>query len=94
MPVKVNIPTPMRPQTEGKATVEVGGATVQAVLDDLGSKFPGLAQRLFDNGQLRRFVNPYLNDEHVRYLDNLNTAVKDGDELSIIPAVAGGSAEG
>ncbi|HYT95234.1 MAG TPA: ubiquitin-like small modifier protein 1 [Gemmataceae bacterium] len=90
MSVKVHIPTPMRPQTDGQATVEAGGATVQAVLDDLGRKFPGLVQRLFDNGQLRRFVNLYLNDEDIRYLDSMNTAVKDGDELSIIPAVAGG----
>jgi sulfur-carrier protein len=90
MAVKVHIPTPMRQQTEGQATVEVSGATVQNVLDELGRKHPGITQRLFDNGQLRRFVNLYLNDEDVRYLDNLNTAVKDGDELSIIPAVAGG----
>jgi molybdopterin converting factor small subunit len=90
MSVRVNIPTPMRPQTDGQATVEAAGATVQGVLDDLGRKYPGIVQRLFDNGQLRRFVNLYLNDEDVRYLDNLTTAVKDGDELSIIPAVAGG----
>lgn len=90
MAVKVQIPTPMRQHTEGKATVDAAGATVKGVLDDLGAKFPGIAARLFDNGQLRRFVNVYLNDEDVRYLDNLNTAVKDGDELSIIPAVAGG----
>ena len=90
MAVKVNIPTPMRQHTEGQATVEAGGATVQGVLDDLGHKYPGIAQRLFDNGQLRRFVNVYLNDEDIRYLDSMNTAVKDGDELNIIPAVAGG----
>jgi MoaD family protein len=90
MSVKVNIPTPMRQHTEGKATVEAGGATVQNVLDDLGRKYPGIAQRLFDKGQLRRFVNVYLNDEDIRYLDNLSTAVKDGDEVNIIPAVAGG----
>ena len=90
MSVKINIPTPMRQHTEGKATVEIGGTTVQGVLDDLGRKYPGVSQRLFDNGQLRRFINVYLNDEDIRYLDNLNTAVKDGDELNIIPAVAGG----
>ena len=90
MSVKVHIPTPMRQHAEGQATVEAGGATVQGVLDDLGRKYPGLSQRLFDNGQLRRFVNVYLNDEDIRYLDNLNTAVKDGDEVNIIPAVAGG----
>jgi MoaD family protein len=80
----------MRQHTEGQATVEAGGATVQGVLEDLGRKYPGISQRLFDNGQLRRFVNVYLNDEDIRYLDNLNTAVKDGDEVNIIPAVAGG----
>jgi MoaD family protein len=90
MSIRVQIPTPMRQHTEGKATVEASGATVQAVLDDLGRKFPGLTARIFDNGQVRRFVNVYLNDEDIRYLDSLATAVKDGDELAIIPAVAGG----
>ena len=90
MSVKVNIPTPMRQHTGGKAEVEAAGATVQAVLDDLGRQFPGLTERMFDKGQLKRFVNVYLNDEDIRYLDNLNTAVKDGDQLAIIPAVAGG----
>jgi molybdopterin synthase sulfur carrier subunit len=90
MPVKVQIPTPMRQHTDGLAVVEVGGATVQAVLDSLGQKYPGLTSRLFESGKLRRFVNLYLNEEDVRYLDNLATPVKDGDELAIIPAVAGG----
>lgn len=90
MSVRIHIPTPMRPQTEGQAVVDVAGGTVQAALDDLGRKFPALTQRLFENGQVRRFVNVYLNDEDIRYLNNLGTAVKDGDELSIIPAVAGG----
>ena len=90
MAVKVQIPTPMRQHTEGKAAVEASGATVKAVLDDLGAKFPGVMARIFDNGQLRRFVNVYLNNEDIRYLDSLATPVKDGDELAIIPAVAGG----
>jgi MoaD family protein len=80
----------MRQHADGQSTVEVSGATVQAVLADLSTKFPALAQRIFDNGQVRRFVNLYLNDEDIRYLDNLATPVKDGDELAIIPAVAGG----
>jgi MoaD family protein len=80
----------MRQHTEGNAVVESTGATVQAVLDDLAQKFPAITQRLFENGEIRRFVNVYLNDEDIRYLDSLQTAVKDGDELSIIPAVAGG----
>lgn len=90
MSVKIQIPAPMRQHTEGKTVVEASGASVQAVLDDLGARFPGITGRLFDNGQLRRFVNLYLNNEDIRYLDNLATAVKDGDELAIIPAVAGG----
>lgn len=90
MAVKVQIPTPMRQHTDGQATVEANGDTVQAVLDDLGSKHPAITGRLFDNGEIRRFVNIYLNDEDIRYLDNLSTAVKDGDDVAIIPAVAGG----
>jgi MoaD family protein len=90
MSVKVHIPTPMRSTTDNLPTVEVPGATVQAVLNALGQKYPAITGKLFDNGQVRRFVNVYLNDEDIRYLDNLQTAVKDGDELSIIPAVAGG----
>ena len=90
MAVRVQIPTPMRQHTGGKAEVEAGGATVQAVLDDLGRQCPGITERLFDQGQLKRFVNVYLNDEDIRYLDALQTPVKDGDTLAIIPAVAGG----
>jgi molybdopterin synthase sulfur carrier subunit len=90
MSIKIHIPTPMRQHTDGKAVVETAGDSVQAALEDLGRQFPGITQRLFDNGQVRRFVNVYLNDEDIRYLENLGTAVKDGDELSIIPAVAGG----
>ena len=90
MPVRVHIPTPMRQHTDGQPVVEVSAATVQAALEAVGGKYPGLTQRLFENGQVRRFVNVYLNDEDIRYLDNLATPVKEGDELSIIPAVAGG----
>ena len=90
MAIRIHIPTPMRQHTDGNAVIEATGATVQAALDDLGKRFPAVAQRIFESGQVRRFVNVYLNDEDIRYLDNLQTAVKDGDELSIIPAVAGG----
>ena len=90
MSIRVHIPTPMRQHTQGQAVVEVTGNTIQGALDDLGKKCPGIAPRIFDNGQVRLFVNVYLNDEDIRYLDNMQTAVKDGDELSIIPAVAGG----
>jgi len=94
MSIKVHIPTPMRQHTEGLATVEIAGSSIKAVLAALGQKYPAITAKLFDNGQVRRFVNRYLNDEDIRYLDNLDTAVKDGDELSIIPAVAGGQGEG
>ena len=90
MAIRVQIPTPMRQHTENQTAVAVSGATVKALLNDLVAKYPGLQPRLFLNGQVRQFVNLYLNDEDVRYLDNLNTPVKDGDELAIIPAVAGG----
>jgi MoaD family protein len=90
MAVRVHIPTPMRPHTDNQAVVEVSGGTVQAALDDLGRKYPAVVARIFENGQVRRFVNVYVNDEDVRYLDNLATAVKDGDQVAIIPAVAGG----
>src|SRR5437667_11016809 len=90
MAIRIHIPTPMRQHTEGQAIVEAQGVTVQAAFEDLSRRFPGITQLLFENGQVRRFVNVYLNDEDIRYLDNLGTALKDGDEVSIIPAVAGG----
>jgi molybdopterin synthase sulfur carrier subunit len=90
MAIKIHIPTPMRQHTEGQAVVESSGACVKSLLDNLAAKYPAIKERLFDNGQVRRFVNIYLNDEDIRYLDNMNTPVKDGDEVSIIPAVAGG----
>ena len=90
MSIRVHIPTPMRQHTDGQATVDIAGANVKEVLDNLGSKHTGITNRLFDAGKLRQFINIYLNDEDIRYLDSLQTAVKDGDELSIIPAVAGG----
>ena len=90
MSVKIHIPTPLREHTQGSAVVEVVGPTVQAALDALGVQYPALTPKMFDNGALKRFLNLYLNDEDVRFLDNLATPVKDGDEISIIPAVAGG----
>ena len=90
MAIKVQIPAPMRQHTEGKPQIEATGATVGGVLENVGTQYPALTGRLFDNGQVRRFVNIYLNNEDIRYLDSLATPVKDGDELAIIPAVAGG----
>ena len=91
MPTRIFIPTPLRPYANKSAAVDVEGRTVGEVLENLTRRFDRLRTHLFnENGKLRSFVNVYLNDEDIRYLDNLNTAVKDGDELAIIPAVAGG----
>lgn len=90
MAIKIQIPTPMREQAGGKAEVEVAGATVKAALDDLIRQYPGLAPKLFDNGKLRPYVNVFVNDEDIRYLDEMQTPVSDGVIVALIPAVAGG----
>jgi sulfur-carrier protein len=86
----VRIPTPLRPHAGGLDRVEASGSTVGEILTQLGTQYPALRERLFDGEELRRFVNVYLNDEDIRYLDDLATAVASSDEVSIIPAVAGG----
>jgi len=86
----VRIPTPLRSQAGGRDHVEAAGSTVGEILANLGQEFPPLRDRLFDGEELRRFVNVYVNNEDIRYLDDLNTAVAEKDEVSIIPAVAGG----
>jgi molybdopterin synthase sulfur carrier subunit len=90
MAIKIQIPTPMREQTGGKAEVEVSGATVKAALADLLRQFPGVGPKLFDNGKLRPYVNVFVNDEDIRYLDEMETALADGQTVALIPAVAGG----
>jgi molybdopterin synthase sulfur carrier subunit len=91
MPVLVRIPTPLRGVTKGNAEVQAAGDTVDALVDDLERQFPGLKERLLDEGgDLRRFVNVYVNQEDVRFLQGKKTALKDGDEVSIVPAIAGG----
>lgn len=88
---KVSIPTPLRPSTGGQATVEAAGSTVGEVLAELAKQHPDLQKRLFaGEGQLHQYVNVYVNDEDIRFMDELDTAVKDGDEVGIIPAIAGG----
>jgi molybdopterin converting factor small subunit len=87
---RVQIPTPLRAQAGGNDEVDAAGATVGEVLADLGRLHPVLHERLFDGEELRRFVNIYVNDEDIRYLDDLETPVAAGDRVSIIPAVAGG----
>ena len=92
MSVQVNLPTVLRAQAGGSRTVEVDGSTVGEVLRDLETRFPGLSGQVIDaDGNLHRFVNVYVNDDDVRYLSSLDTAVGPTDELSILPAVAGGT---
>jgi sulfur-carrier protein len=91
MSVKVKIPTQLRSLTEGSAEVEASGARIGDLIADLNERHPGIQQRLLDDsGHLRRFVNVYLNDEDVRFLQGLDTEVPDHASISIIPAVAGG----
>ena len=91
MSVRVRIPTPLRRFTGGAEEVAVGGETVAKALEDLEAKFPGIKERLCDeNGRVRRFVNIYVNGDDIRFLSSLDTPVKDGDELAIVPAIAGG----
>ena len=87
----VSIPTPLRPHTDGQARVEAQGSTVGEVLKDLGTRFPEFHKRIFDGrGELQQYVNVYVNNEDIRYLDELNTPVAPTDVVDIIPAVAGG----
>jgi molybdopterin synthase sulfur carrier subunit len=91
MSVTVKIPTPLRKLTNGETSVDTDGSTIGAIVESLESSFPGMRERLLDDsGELRHFVNIYLNGEDVRYLDGLNSSVGENDELSIVPAVAGG----
>lgn len=93
MPIQVRIPTPLRKFTGGAESVTASGATVAAIVQDVESRHPGLKERICDDaGKVRRFVNVYVNGEDIRFLSSLDTAVKDGDEISIVPAIAGGSA--
>jgi len=91
MPILVRIPTPLRSVTKGAAEVTAAGDTVAAVIDHLDQSYPGLRERLLDEtGDLRRFVNVYVNQEDIRFLEGKKTVLKDGDEVSIVPAIAGG----
>ncbi|HZV35731.1 MAG TPA: MoaD/ThiS family protein [Verrucomicrobiae bacterium] len=91
MAKKVRIPTPLRKLTNDQELVEVNAATIGAAITELQTRFPGIKERLVDdNGEVRRFVNVYVNEEDIRFLQNQHTPLKDGDEISIIPAIAGG----
>jgi molybdopterin synthase sulfur carrier subunit len=91
MAVLVRIPTPLRTVTKGAAEVQAAGDTVSDVIADLERQFPGLRDRLMDEGgELRRFINIYVNEEDIRFLEGAKTALKAGDSVSIVPAIAGG----
>lgn len=92
MAVQVSIPTILRSYTDGAKSVEGSGQTLKDLIADLDVRHPGLGDRLLDAGQLRRFVNVYKNDEDVRFLGGLDTELTDGDNVTVLPAVAGGAA--
>jgi MoaD family protein len=89
--VTVRIPTPLRTLTGGEEKVQASGETVRAVIEGLEQKHPGIRDRLLDEKGVRRFVNLYVGDEDIRFLDGLDTKLKAGDEISIVPAIAGGA---
>ena len=91
MSIVVRIPTPLRRLTDGQDKVDVDGDTLGGVIDAMNEQYPGIRERICDDqGQLRNFVNVYVNGEDVRFLQGLETATTDGDEVSVVPAVAGG----
>ena len=93
--VKVHIPGELRAQVEGRSAVELDGSSVRDVLESLARIHPILGKRLFNlEGRINRFVNVYLNDEDIRFLENLDTRLESGDEISIVPAIAGGCTSG
>jgi molybdopterin synthase sulfur carrier subunit len=92
MAVEIKVPNVLRAQADGQASLSIDGATVGEVFNNLVAKYPGLrANLLSDDGGLHKFVNVYKDDDDIRYLDGLDTKLADGDELTILPAVAGGS---
>ena len=91
MPVRVRVPTPLRKFTNGADEVNAQGLNVRAIVDDLERSYPGIRERICDEtGKIRRFVNVYVNGDDIRFLQNLETSLKDGDNISIVPAIAGG----
>ena len=90
MPVEVRIPTILRTYTGDQKSVQASGDSLSALIDDLDANHPGLKDRLIEGGDLRRFVNVYVNDEDVRFTGGLGTELSDGDQVVVLPAVAGG----
>jgi MoaD family protein len=91
MPVEVRIPTILRTYTGDQKSVEATGTSLSALIDDLDANHPGIKDRLIEDGDLRRFVNVYVNDEDVRFIGGLEAPLSDGDQVVVLPAVAGGS---
>jgi MoaD family protein len=91
MAIEVRIPTILRTYTDGEKAVTADGASLSAVIDDLEANHPGIKDRLIENGDLRRFVNVYVNDEDVRFIGGLEAELSDGDQVVVLPAVAGGA---
>jgi sulfur-carrier protein len=92
MSVRVRVPTPLRKFTNGADEVDAQGSNMQAIVDDLEKHYPGIKERICDDtGKVRRFVNVYVNGDDIRFLQNLETALKEGDNVSIVPAIAGGN---
>ena len=90
MAIEVRIPTILRTYTDGAKSVEGTGGSLSELIDDLDGSHPGIKDRLIDNGDLRRFVNVYINDEDVRFIGGLDAELSDGDQVVVLPAVAGG----
>ncbi len=90
MAIEVRIPTILRSYTDGQKAVDATGTTLSEVIENLEGSHPGIKERLIDSGDLRRFVNVYVNDEDVRFTGGLETTVNDGDQIVVLPAVAGG----
>jgi len=91
MPIIVRVPTPLQKLTQDKAEIKASGANIKELIDNLEASFPGIKDRICDeNGKVRKFINIYVNEEDVRFLQQDETPLKNGDEVSIIPAIAGG----
>lgn len=90
MAIKVRIPTPLQRLTNGKAEVECRAGNITELVDELEKEYPGMKERLSEGGKIRRFINIYVNEEDIRFVNKEETALKDGDNISIVPAIAGG----
>ena len=91
MSVRVRVPTPLRKFTQGADEVNAQGSNIRSIVEDLEKNYPGIKERICDEtGKVRRFVNVYVNGDDIRFLQNLETSLKEGDNISIVPAIAGG----